>query len=176
MLNWREATEADAAFLGELDASLSGWMDAVAGLADEQRQALLAMQARAREQAYRTAWPEARCQIIEAVATGHTQPLGRVWTARRDGQLHLLDISLLPTQRAQGVGSQCLQRLIAQAQAAGLDLTLEVAEDNPALRLYRRLGFAVVAHHPPYLSMCRAAGAGTATTAHPVETAPQRSA
>lgn len=153
MAAWREAGEADRAFLQRLDASLHGWLDAVEGLAEEQRVALVDMQTRAREQAYRAAWPQARCLVIEQSVAGAARPIGRIWYARSADALHLVDIALLPEHRGRGVGAACMARLIDEATAAGLALTLQVAEDNPARRLYARLGFRCVARRPPYLGM-----------------------
>jgi len=43
--------------------------------------------------------------------------------------------------RGLGVGEQLLRALIAEAARGGLDLCLNVRDDNPALRLYQRMGF-----------------------------------
>ncbi len=45
-----------------------------------------------------------------------------------------------PCQR-RGIGTAVMQRLIAEAAAAGQAVTLGVIKANPALRLYQRLGF-----------------------------------
>lgn len=150
---WREAGEADREFLQRLDASLCDWLHAVDGLPDGQRVALVDMQARAREQAYRSAWPQARCLVVEQVEGGQSLPVGRIWYARTADALHLIDISMLPERRGQGVGGACLKRLIGEAAAAGLAVTLNVAADNPARRLYARLGFRCVTQRPPHLQM-----------------------
>lgn len=162
---WRDAGTGDRGFLQQLDASLCGWLDAVAGLPDDQRRALVAMQSRGREQAYRAAWPQARCMVVELGEPGALQAVGRIWFARTPDALHLLDISLLSGCRGRGLGRACMEQLIGEAAAAGLAVTLEVAEDNPARRLYARLGFECVGQRPPHLQMrldpaARPAGTG----------------
>jgi GNAT superfamily N-acetyltransferase len=47
-----------------------------------------------------------------------------------------------PLQR-RGIGTQAVHRLIDEAARAGRAVTLGVVKTNPALRLYRRLGFAI---------------------------------
>jgi ribosomal protein S18 acetylase RimI-like enzyme len=47
-----------------------------------------------------------------------------------------------PFQR-QGIGTEVINRLIAEANRARQALTLGVVKTNPALRLYERLGFRI---------------------------------
>lgn len=53
-------------------------------------------------------------------------------------------IGVVPHAQGRGVGKALLQRLIAMARARGKNLCLNVREDNPAVHLYRSLGFKVV--------------------------------
>lgn len=56
-----------------------------------------------------------------------------------------MSIAVQPGQRGQGVGTALLEGLVAQARAGRRPaLSLSVEGDNPAVRLYRRLGFRVV--------------------------------
>jgi len=48
----------------------------------------------------------------------------------------------LPVQR-QGIGTEVMRRLIAEASPTGRAVELAVVKINPALRLYERLGFRV---------------------------------
>ena len=47
------------------------------------------------------------------------------------------DIALLPAWRGRGLGGRCLQALVDQGRALGIQVELH----NPARRLYERLGF-----------------------------------
>lgn len=85
------------------------------------------------------------------------RPAGRLMLQRGGQRLHLLDIALLPEQRGRGLGGAVLASVLAEADAAGLPLTLQVAWDNPAQRLYRRLGFGVEALDGPQILMRRPA-------------------
>ena len=83
-------------------------------------------------------------------------PVGRVWTARlADDELRLVDISLRTAHRGAGLGAALLRDLIARADAEGRRLVLHVARDNPAQRLYERLGLNVTAEDALNLRMER---------------------
>jgi len=66
---------------------------------------------------------------------------GRLYLHRGADEIRIVDISLLAARRNRGIGCQLLEQLQAQAAAAQLPLRLNVSLDNPAQRLYRRLGF-----------------------------------
>ncbi len=52
------------------------------------------------------------------------------------------DLAVLPHCRGQGVGEALIRAAESQARRAGCcKMTLEVRSDNPAQRLYRRMGF-----------------------------------
>ena len=60
-----------------------------------------------------------------------------------------LSIAVAPEARGRGVGTQLLVALIEHARDDGIDaLSLSVEADNPALRLYERLGFVRVGGDP----------------------------
>ena len=54
-------------------------------------------------------------------------------------------LQVLPVHQGQGIGTDVVRRLGADAHAAGLPLELGVEKDNPRARaLYRRLGLRPV--------------------------------
>src|SRR5207237_1090748 len=53
-------------------------------------------------------------------------------------------IGVKPQARGQGIGGTLLDALIAEAARRGVGLCLNVRHDNPARRLYERLGFHLV--------------------------------
>jgi ribosomal protein S18 acetylase RimI-like enzyme len=81
------------------------------------------------------------------------EPVGRLYLEPRQTQLYIVDIALMPDRRGQGIGSAILRALQATAQASGRGVGIMVEKFNPALRLYRRLGFTDVADHEVYLEM-----------------------
>jgi ribosomal protein S18 acetylase RimI-like enzyme len=73
------------------------------------------------------------------------EPIGRLRVTRDTEQVHLAGIQLLPAVQGRGVGTAIIDQLKAEAEAAGVPLTLSVEHDNPRARaLYERLGFVEV--------------------------------
>lgn len=72
----------------------------------------------------------------------------------RDGQdWELIQVQLDPTYQGKGLGELLIRSVIAEAKAAGAALRLSVLRNNPAQRLYERLGFVVVGEAPHSFTM-----------------------
>lgn len=56
-----------------------------------------------------------------------------------------LTIAVAPVFRGRGIGTSLLARLMVEAKDRYHAISLSVSAENPALRLYRRFGFEVVA-------------------------------
>ena len=72
-----------------------------------------------------------------------------------DDEMPELAVAVLPKDRGQGIGTKLLIHLFEQAKRGYSNISLSVSVDNPALRLYRRLGFEVVEHDDNSLTMKR---------------------
>lgn len=67
---------------------------------------------------------------------------GRFRVVRDEGELELAGLQLMPPWQGRGIGAVLLDRLKAEATAAGVPLVLGVEKDNPrARRFYEREGF-----------------------------------
>lgn len=77
-------------------------------------------------------------------------PAGRLYVHRRETEIRLVDITILPELRGRGIGSTLLAGLLAESQESGKPLTIHVEKYNPAMNLYRRLGFKTIADRGPY--------------------------
>ncbi len=106
-----------------------------------QRELLLRMQWMAQRSDYAARYGQGRHQLVLVAG----EPAGRLWVARGERELRLVDVALLPRFRGSGLGTALVRALQAEASEAGLPLRLSVARDNPARRLYARLGFTPVA-------------------------------
>ena len=145
----REAIADDLPFLAHLyrdtrRQELEGW-----GWPREQQEWFLQMQFDARQRSYETAFLDAENSLIcmEGV------PVGRLLVNREPSALHLIDIALLEEYRNQGIGSLLIGQLQKECTKEGGTLRLQVLEGNPAIRLYRRLGFAETGIEAMYLQM-----------------------
>ena len=78
-------------------------------------------------------------------------PIGRLYVYRADEKdIRIVDITLAPSARGGGVGTQLLLEVMREARAAGKSVSIHVEQFNPALSLYRRLGFVEVDTHGVY--------------------------
>jgi GNAT superfamily N-acetyltransferase len=160
-LSLRPVSPADDAFLCELYASTRPDIASL-GLSGAQLDIFMRMQWMAQRHGYQTRFPHGEHQLV--LVDG--RPAGRLWVAREPTALWLVDVSLMPAQRGAGVGTELLRALQQEAAAAGKPLRLSVARDNPAQRLYARLGFTPVpgteASTNPYLALEWRSGPGQA--------------
>lgn len=139
----------DMDFLAEVYASTRADELAVTGWSEEQKAAFCRMQFDAQHAHYQKHFSGASFQVIEQGG----MPVGRLYVDRWTREIRIVDIALLPENRAQGIGTQLLQELQQEAQAAGKVLSIHVERLNPALRLYGRLGFRVREDKGVYLLM-----------------------
>jgi ribosomal protein S18 acetylase RimI-like enzyme len=80
-------------------------------------------------------------------------PAGRLYVHRREREIRLVDITLLPEYRKGGLGTSILRELLAEGEASDRPVTIHVEVYNPAMRLYERLGFRPIEERGPYLLM-----------------------
>ena len=107
---------------------------------DSEKHAFLRMQFELQSAHYHGYYSSASYQII--LAEG--RPIGRLYIHRAESQILVIDIALLPQHRGAGIGRQLLGEVLAEARAAKKPVAIHVERNNPALRLYTRLGFSVI--------------------------------
>ena len=80
------------------------------------------------------------------IITVNNQPIGlyKVEYQPNEALWYLIQIQITPQYQGQGIGYQLIHQLIQQAQKSNLKVGLSVIKTNPALRLYKRLGFTIV--------------------------------
>ncbi len=115
----------------------------------EQKTAFLQMQYNAQRQHYLTYYPAATYHIIQR----DDVPIGRVIVHRSQDEILLMDIALLPEYRNGGIGTAFIRELQDEAARTGRVFRLHVETFNPALRLYKRLGFIPIGESGIYLEM-----------------------
>ncbi|WP_352128032.1 GNAT family N-acetyltransferase [Mesorhizobium sp. dw_380] len=136
----RPAAEADLPFLSRLYASTRMEELAVTAWTEAQKSTFLDMQFQAQHAHYHKHYPEADWLVVEHAG----QDIGRLYIERWPSQHRIIDIAFLPAHRRKGYGSALLRDLIDEAWLAGKSASIHVEKNNPARRLYARLGFAIV--------------------------------
>jgi ribosomal protein S18 acetylase RimI-like enzyme len=81
------------------------------------------------------------------------EPAGRLYVARWDDEIRIMDIALLPEFRGQGIGERLLAPLLREGAQAGKTVSIHVEQQNRAMSLYRRLGFVEAGEHGVYKLM-----------------------
>lgn len=146
-LGLRTATDEDEAFLLAVYASTRAEELAVVAWDAATKEAFLRLQFEAQDSYYRQHFPDATFDIV----TVNGVPAGRLYVERRDTEVRVIDIALLPEHRGKGVGTRLLREVLAE----GKRVTIHVERENPARRLYDRLGFVQVAEQGVYLLLER---------------------
>jgi len=160
----RPAAPDDDAFLRALyratrEPEIAAW-----GWPEPQITAFCDMQFLARSEGYRRDYPEAEYLVICAA---HEGSIGRLTRARCEDRLALVDIAMLPAFRGHGAGTWAIRLLQQEAAAHAVPLDLHVERANPALALYRRLGFVVVSDDGIRFGMRWAPGSAASPEFHP---------
>jgi ribosomal protein S18 acetylase RimI-like enzyme len=137
----RPVTSDDESFLYRAYASTRADELARVPWNEAQREAFLKMQFAAQQLDYRTRYPAATHDIILL----NSIPVGRVYVDRRDKQIYILDITVLPEHRNKGAGTTLIKRLMSEAADSGKSLTIYVESFNPSCHLFERLGFLKIA-------------------------------
>jgi ribosomal protein S18 acetylase RimI-like enzyme len=149
----RPITDADMPFLADVYASTRHGELAPVPWTDEQKAGFLRWQFDNQHQYYQRYYPKAEFLVIEKRTELGSEPIGRLYIDRWPDQIRIVDIALLPAHRRGGLGGALLRSILAEAQASGQAVTIHVEGQNPAMALYRRLGFTHVESNGIYYLM-----------------------
>ena len=145
----RPAISDDESFLLNLYASTRSNELDLLNWDDKQKQAFIDMQFSAQRQQHLICYPQADSSIILL----NDDAVGRLLVNRRERELALVDISLLPAHQRLGIGTHLMRELLKEAAAAAKPVRLHVLQSNPARNLYERLGFSIVSGDSIYCEM-----------------------
>jgi GNAT superfamily N-acetyltransferase len=145
-LTFRPITDADLPFLARVYASTRMEELAVTDWSDAQKAAFLQMQFDAQHAHYQKHYVGSDFFVIERAG----EALGRLYLARWKSEHRIVDIALLPAHRGSGLGTALLTDLLDEATAVGKAVTIHVEKFNPAMSLYRRLGFVAAGEEGAY--------------------------
>lgn len=136
---FRALTDADDAFIAALYASTRADEMAMTGWPVEMCDAFLAQQHRAQHVHYQANYRGADWLVVERDAVA----IGRLYLAEWPAEVRVVDISLTPGSRGHGIGAALLRDVGDWAGAMGKTVSIHVEKNNPARRLYERLGFVL---------------------------------
>lgn len=137
LISYRPVEEKDLLFLKKVyrstredELQLTGWDEAF-------KELFINQQFEAQHQYYREVYHDATFEVILLDGI----PAGRLYLWESDNHIRIVDIALLPEYRNQGAGRSILHELIRKSETTGKTLSIHVEAYNPALHLYKRLGF-----------------------------------
>lgn len=150
-LSLRPVTDDDLEFLYRVYASTREEEMTLTGWNEEKIADFLGLQFQLQHTQYIDNYRNATFEII--LLDG--EPVGRLYVDRREKEIRIIDIALLTPFRCRGIGSVIMNALSDEADRSRLPLNLHVEINNPALGLYRQLGFKKVREVYPYYFMER---------------------
>ncbi|KAA3609217.1 MAG: N-acetyltransferase [Calditrichaeota bacterium] len=115
----------------------------------EQKAVFVKQQFDAQHSYYREHFSKAQFLMV----LGDGEPVGRLYRDDRENEIRIIDITLLPKFRGKGIGGKILRDILADGKRRNVLVRIHVEKHNPALRLYRRLGFQSIEEQGIYYLM-----------------------
>jgi ribosomal protein S18 acetylase RimI-like enzyme len=136
-LTFRRIADSDLPFLARVYASTRADELAATSMTAAQKAAFLDWQFRAQHAHFQKHY----LQADRLVVMQGGNDAGRLYIERSPTRHSIIDIALLPECRGRGAGEALLRDLMDEAASAAKAVSTYVEKYNPAMRLYRRLGF-----------------------------------
>ena len=151
-ITFRACIPADLPFIEAVYASSREVEMALVPWTEVEKANFLQYQCHAQLAHYQAHYPGAEHLII----LKDTQPIGRLYLHHTAQEIRLMDVTLLPDYRRQGIGSHIVRDLLREGDQTNCPVTLHVEVINPdAFRLYERLGFTAVTQRGVHIFMER---------------------
>ena len=109
----------------------------VVGWSSDRQSEFLHMQFDAQQMYYQSRHPLAEYLCIYE----NQRPIGRLYLERLTNEFRILDVALLKQYRGRGIGTALLTSILKLAHREERTVSIHVERYNPAVRLFRRLGF-----------------------------------
>jgi len=135
----RKYTHKDIPFMETLYASTRENELSMTQFSPQEKRDFISQQFSAQYQHYTQHYCTDAFNIIEL----DNKPIGRLFVDYWDNEIRIVDIALMPENRNTGLGTYFFHQLFAQAKSSGKSVTIHVEHNNPARRLYERLGFTL---------------------------------
>lgn len=138
-INFKPIANSDFPFLKKVYRSTREKEMKTTGWSEQEIDNFLEFQFNAQHSHYINSFKGADFLIIKLNGTD----IGRLYLWRTESQIRIIDISLLDKYRGRKIGTKILTELIEESNKTAKKLTLHVEQNNPALKLYKRLGFRI---------------------------------
>ena len=148
-ITFRSITSEDENFLYRLYASTREEELAQTTWTVAEKEIFLKQQFTAQHEFYMQQFTRAKFDIV----LENNESVGRLYVDRREDEIRLIDIALLPEHRNKGIGTSLLTELLDEAKKTNKPLRIHVEKYNPALQLYHRLGFREIKDSGVYYLM-----------------------
>jgi ribosomal protein S18 acetylase RimI-like enzyme len=145
----RPAEPSDDEFLCRLYGSTREDELALWNATSEQKEQFLRLQFGAQRAHYSRHFANSEHTII----TIGGAPVGRTLVDRSGGDIHLVDIAILPEHRSAGIGTILMRELLDEAAMTGKAVRLQVWKPSRAVSFYERLGFRRAGDHQTHWAL-----------------------
>ena len=142
----KDMTEEDLPFLKEVYSDTRRTELLQTGWSEEVKKVFLKMQFDAQHKHYQKTYKNASYQLIHCEGI----PVGRLYIDRAENEIRMIDIAILESHQKKGIGSALINSLLKEAEQADKTLSIHVEANNPAMRLYLRLGFKKISETGVY--------------------------
>jgi len=145
-ITFRVIHDSDTHFLKKLYCDSRAWEFELTHWSDKDRDDFIGRQFDIQDRAYKSTYLGAVHRIIQLDGVD----IGRLIINRQDDLLHIIDLIILLSHQRRGIGSDILKSLLNEAQGGKVPVILSVEKGNPAINLYKQLGFqqtGVSGHH-----------------------------
>lgn len=139
-ISLRDTTPEDRDFLRDVYASTRADEMAMLPWPPEQKAAFIDFQSKAQEDYYHERFPHAQYSVIMQ----NDIPVGRIYILRESNEIRMMDITLLPEHRGQGIGTPLIREVMEEGKRSRKAVQIYVENFNPSRALFERLGFSVV--------------------------------
>jgi GNAT superfamily N-acetyltransferase len=137
LLTLSAITPADAPFLLSVYAATRADELALTNWSDNQKTLFLQMQFDAQQQHYQLRYPDASLSIIKH----GSQPVGRLYIAELADEIRIIDMTILPEHRSQGIGTKLVKDVLQIGADKRKPVQIYIENFNRSAQLFSRLGF-----------------------------------
>ena len=141
-IGFRDIQERDKTLLREIYGSTrQEELDKGTNWNDEQKRHFIDQQFSVQHEYYQKNFSDAKFYIIEKEEVA----IGRLYIDFSENEpVRIIDITILPEWRNKNIGSSILNEILKKAGSNNLNVSIHVEAFNPAMNLYKRLGFRKV--------------------------------